>query len=143
MTKERQLEIHKTYLRIAIEISKLSRARRNKVGAIIVKDNNILAYGFNGTPSGFNNCCEEFINGKEITKKETIHAEVNSIYKIAKLTQSSEGAIMYITLGTCIECAKAIIQSGIKEIYYIEEYRDSSGMRLLKEAKIKVKKISL
>ena len=143
MTEERQLEIHKTYLRIALEISKLSRAKRNKVGALIVKDNNILAYGFNGTPSGFNNCCEEIINEKEVTKKEVLHAESNALAKVTSSTQSSKGASIYITLGTCFDCAKIIIQSKIKEVYYIEEYRDSSGIELLKKANIKVKKLEI
>jgi dCMP deaminase len=130
-------------LKIAKEISQLSRAHRSKVGSVIVRNNNILAYGFNGTPSGMDNCCEDLIGGKLISKKEVLHSESNAIAKIAKSSYSSENAIMYITLGTCIECAKLIIQSGIKEVYYIEDYRDDSGIKLLKKAKIKVRKIKI
>lgn len=143
MNEQRKMQFHKAYLRIAKEISNLSRAERNKVGSIIVRDNNILAYGFNGTPSEMDNCCEDLIDGKLVSKKEVLHSESNALAKIAKSSQSSENATMYITLGTCIECAKLIIQAGIKEVYYAEDYRDDSGINLLKKAKIKVKKIEI
>lgn len=143
MTKNRELQFHKKYLQIAKEISQLSYAQRNKVGAIIVRDNNILAFGFNGTPSGMDNCCEDLIDEKLVTKKEVLHAEVNAITKIAKSTNSSKNAAMYVTLGVCIECAKLIIQSGISFVYYLEDYRDSSGIDLLKKAKVKVKKLKI
>jgi len=144
MNKNRILQFHKMYLKIAREISMLSYAERNKVGAIIVKDNNILAYGFNGTPNGTNNCCEYYDkNNNLVTKKEVLHAESNAIAKIAKSTNSSENSILYVTLGVCIDCAKQIIQAGIKEVYYIEDYRDSSGITLLKHSKIKINKLSI
>lgn len=144
MNKQRQIQFHKMYLKIAKEISKLSYAKRNKVGALIVRDNNILGYGFNGTPNKMSNCCEYLDkNNTLITKKEVLHAETNALMKVAKASQTPENAIMYITLGTCLECAKLIIQAGIKEVYYIEDYRDNFGISLLKRAKIKVIKLSI
>ena len=119
---------------LAEHISSASYAERKKVGCVIVKDNNIISFGYNGTPHGFNNICEE----NNITKKEVIHAESNAITKCAKSTLSSLDSDMYVTLMPCVECAKLIIQSGIKNVYYRESYRDLSGIELLKKSNINV-----
>lgn len=128
---------HNTYITIAETISTHSKAERKKVGAILVKDGRIISIGFNGTPAGFDNTCE--ING--ITKKEVLHAESNCISKCAKSTESSYGSVLYVTLSPCMECSKLIIQCGIKEVYYKELYRETDGLDLLTQAKIKHEKI--
>ena len=127
----------KFYLSIAKEVSKASYCERSKVGAIIVKEDNIISFGYNGTPSGFENICE--IDGQ--TKKEVLHAESNAITKCAKSFYSSNNSQMYLTLSPCFECAKLIIQSGIKEVYYIEQYRDTSGIELLKQTNVHIEQI--
>ena len=113
-----QNELDKTYLSMAHTWSQLSRATRKKVGCLIVKDGAIISDGYNGTPKGFDNTCEynpnPDVHNKLITKPEVLHAESNAITKLAKSTQSSEGATVYITVSPCIECAKLFIQSGIK-----------------------------
>ena len=129
----------KFYLSIAKQISTASYCDNNKVGCIIVKDDNIISFGYNGTPSGFENICET----DGITKKEVLHAESNAITKCAKSFYSSYLATMYCTLSPCYDCAKLIIQSGIRRVYYINEYRDISGINLLKKANIDVKQIRL
>ena len=115
------------------------------MGCIIVKDNTIISDGYNGTPSGFSNECEirldEFDENALMTKPEVLHAETNAITKLAKSTQSSDGATMYITIAPCFECSKLIIQSGISRVVYASDYRDEKGITLLKQAKIEVKKI--
>lgn len=120
------------YMDIAQLISKHSHAERKKVGAILVKNNRIISIGYNGTPSGFDNICEE----NNITKKEVLHAESNCISKCAKSTESTLDSVMYVTLSPCFECAKLIIQCGISKVYYKEKYRDVSGIELLKKANI-------
>ena len=127
----------KFYLSIAKEVSKASYCERSKVGAIIVKEDNIISFGYNGTPSGFKNICE--IDGQ--TKKDVLHAESNAITKCAKSFYSSNNSQMYLTLSPCFDCAKLIIQSGIKEVYYIEQYRDTSGIELLKQANVHTEQI--
>ena len=123
---------NKTYIEIAKLIASHSKAVTKKVGAILVKDNRIISIGYNGTPCGFDNLCEE--NG--FTKKEVLHAESNCITKCAKSTESTDGAELYVTLSPCFECSKLIIQSGINKVYYKEKYRDTSGLELLKKANI-------
>lgn len=125
---------HKSYIQICNIIANESKANRYKVGAILVKDGNIISMGYNGTPSGFDNECEDE-NGN--TKVEVLHAESNAITKCAKSTKSSENSILYCTLSPCVECAKLIVQSGIKEVYFKEFYRDSKGLILLSKANIK------
>ena len=125
------------FMDFAFLISKNSYAVRKKVGCVIVKNKNIIAIGYNGTPSGFNNECE--LNG--VTKKEVLHAESNAIAKCAVSNNSSKGAIMYTTLSPCYVCAKIIIQSKIKKVFYSEKYRDDKGLKLLKKAKIKTYEI--
>ena len=121
------------YIKIAQTISEASYCQRKKVGAIIVKNDNIIAIGYNGTISGFDNICE-LDNGK--TKPDVLHAESNAIAKCAKSENNSNGSTMYITLSPCYECAKIIIQSGIIKIVYLEQYRDTSGIDLLIKAGI-------
>lgn len=125
----------KAYLRIAREWGQLSYCERKKVGAIIVKDRMIISDGFNGTPTGFENCCEDEDN---ITKWYVLHAEANAILKVARSTQSCEGATLYITLSPCKDCSKLIHQSGIKRVVYQNEYRDNSGLIFLKKAGVLV-----
>ena len=163
------------YLKIAEIWAQNSFARRAKVGAIIVKDNRIISDGFNGTPVGFDNTCEEYRcslmhdNSVEcpispeitiadklksnthlhyvcggcscsemVTKKEVLHAEANAITKLCQSAQSSEGATIYVTMSPCFECAKLIIQAGIKRVVYKEQYRETAGLELLKAAGIEV-----
>ena len=143
--QEKQLLRDKTYMKMAIVLSELSHAIRNKVGCIIVStDGQIISQGYNGTPSGFDNCCE-YKNelGELVTKKEVLHAESNAISKCAKQTTSTLGATMYITLSPCFECSKLIIQSGIKRVCYLQNYRNEDGINLLKKANIIVDKIEI
>ena len=121
----------KAYLRIAKEWGLLSYCKRKQVGAIIVKDRMIISDGYNGTPSGFDNCCED---EEGITRWDVLHAEANAILKVARSTQSCEGATLYITLSPCKECSKLIHQSGIKRVVYQNGYRDDSGIQFLKKA---------
>lgn len=129
----------KFYLSIAKEVSKASYCERSKVGAVIVKDDNIISFGYNGTPSGFSNVCE--VDG--ITVKEVLHAESNAITKCAKSFYSSSDSIMFCTLSPCFDCAKLIIQSGIKQVYFIDKYRDESGLELLKKSNVYTEQIQI
>ena len=130
------------YLRMAKIWSENSHAIRNKVGCIIVKDRRIISDGYNGTPTGFDNCCEvKSLDGTLHTKPEVLHAEANAITKLAKSTNSSEGATLYVTCSPCFDCAKLIIQAGIKQVYYLEEYRDTNGLDLLVKAGLEVYKV--
>ncbi len=145
-----QKDLDETYLSMAETWSKLSKARRKKVGCLIVKDGAIISDGYNGTPKGFDNNCEtltsednyqecgDHCSGQFITKPEVLHAETNAITKLAKSTQSSDGATIYITISPCIECAKLIIQSGIKRVVFRKVYRNDEGIKLLKQANIEV-----
>ena len=135
-----QNQLDKTYLEMSETWSNLSKARRRKVGCLIVKDGTIISDGYNGTPSGFNNDCEDEEDGELITKPEVLHAESNAITKLAKSTQSSAGSTMYTTISPCIECSKLIIQSGITRVVYKHWYKNNDGIKLLKEANIKVNK---
>lgn len=130
---------HSLYLDLARRISQESYCKRLQVGAIIVKDNNIISYGYNGTVSGMPNVCEE----NDVTLPTVLHAESNAITKACKSPISTEGATMYITHSCCIECAKLIIQSGIKKVYYLEDYRDKKGIELLKRCGIQVTKTNI
>jgi len=125
----------KAYLRIAKEWGQLSYCQRKKVGAIIVRDKMIISDGYNGTPSGFENCCEDEDNN---TKWYVLHAEANAISKVARSTQSCEGATLYITLSPCKDCSKLIHQSGIKRVVYHQEYKDCSGLDFLRKAGVEV-----
>ncbi len=129
----------KAYLRIASEWSLLSYCERKKVGAIIVKDKMIISDGYNGTPSGFENVCEDPTG---LTLWYVLHAEANAILKVAHSTQSCEGATLYITLSPCKECSKLIHQSGIKRVVYQNGYGDTSGLDFLQKAGVEVVQIS-
>ncbi|MFV0236926.1 MAG: deoxycytidylate deaminase [Flavobacteriales bacterium] len=129
----------RAYLKMALEWGKLSYCNRRKVGALLVKDRMIISDGYNGTPSGFENLCED---EEGYTKWYVLHAEANAILKIASSTQSAEGSTLYITLSPCKECSKLIHQSGIKRVVYIKEYRDITGIELLRKAGVEVEHFS-
>lgn len=138
MSEKKQLKYDKAYLRIAEEWGKLSYCKRKQVGALIVKDKMIISDGYNGTPSGFENFCED---EKGYTKWYVLHAEANAILKVAGSTQSCRGATLYITLSPCKECSKLIHQAGIIKVVYSEAYKDDSGLQFLKKAGIELKLI--
>ena len=149
------------YMKMAQIWASNSHARRTKVGALIVKDGMIISDGFNGTPSGFENECEEVIPcantctnlfGKDCehckehklkTKPYVLHAEANAILKVARSTNSSVGATLYCTMSPCLECAKLIIQAGITRLVYSEQYRDTAGLELLERAGIEIKQLEV
>ena len=138
MTDKKQHKYDKAYLRIAAEWSKLSYCKRKQVGAIIVRDRMIISDGYNGTPSGFENCCEDT---EGLTQWYVLHAEANAILKVARSTQTCDNATLYITLSPCKECSKLIHQSGIKRVVYKNGYRDTSGIDFLVKAGIEVAQI--
>ena len=135
MTEEKQLKWDNLYMNIAREFAKMSYCKRLQVGAVIVKDRRIISDGYNGTPSGFDNVCEDCDNK---TYPYVLHAEANAITKIAASTYSSEGATIYITASPCIECAKLIIQAGITRVVYGELYRSDEGLKLLQKAGVEI-----
>ena len=134
-SEEKQLLLDKRYIRMAQIWAENSYCNRRKVGALIVKDKMIISDGYNGTPAGFENVCEDE-NG--LTKPYVLHAEANAITKIACSSNSSKGATMYVTTSPCIECAKLIIQAGIKRVIYSEKYRLEDGLDLLRRSNIEV-----
>ncbi len=138
ISKEKQLRYDKAYLRMAKTWSALSHCSRKQVGAIIVKNGMIISDGFNGTPSGFDNCCEDE-NGE--THWYVLHAEANAILKVAKSTQDCQNATLYLTLSPCKDCSKLVVQSGITRVVYINGYKDQSGIQFLKEAGVEVEQI--
>ena len=135
MKEKKQNKYDKAYLRLAKEWGKLSYCKRKQVGAIIVRDRMIISDGYNGSPSGFENCCED---EEGFTKWYVLHAEANAILKVARSTQTCEGATLYITLSPCKECSKLIHQSGIKRVVYLEGYKDNSGLEFLEKAGVQV-----
>lgn len=139
MPEQKQLKYDKAYLRMAEEWGKLSYCKRKKVGAIIVKDRMIISDGYNGTPTGFENFCED---EEGYTKWFVLHAEANAISKVASSTQSCKGGTLYITLSPCKECSKLIHQAGIVRVVFSKAYRDDSGIRFLEKAGIDVKLVS-
>ncbi|MBQ6763142.1 MAG: dCMP deaminase family protein [Bacteroidales bacterium] len=126
-----------SYLEMAEIWAQNSYCKRRKVGALLVKDRMIISDGYNGTPSGFENVCEE----DGVTKPYVLHAEANAITKVAKSGNSSDGATLYVTASPCLECSKLIIQSGIKRVVYRDEYRLTDGVDLLRRAGIEVEKV--
>ncbi len=126
------------YLRMAKTWSELSHCTRKKVGAIIVKDGMIISDGYNGTPSGFDNCCE---NDNGETHWYVLHAEANAILKVAKSTHNCQGATLYITLSPCKDCSKLVLQAGIKRVVYMMGYKDTSGIDFLKSSGVEVVQI--
>jgi dCMP deaminase len=131
----KQQRYDQAYMRMATEWAKLSYCKRKQVGALIVKDRMIISDGFNGTPSGFDNDCEDDDNN---TKWHVLHAEANAILKVAGSTQSCKGATLYLTLSPCKECSKLIHQSGIKRLVYNRAYSDTSGLDFLEKAGVEI-----
>jgi dCMP deaminase len=135
MTLLKQKKYDIAYLKMAKEWAKLSYCHRRQVGALIVKDKMIISDGYNGTPTGFENNCEDEEN---TTKWYVLHAEANAIMKVAASTQSCDGATLYVTLSPCRECSKLIFQSGIKRVVYIVEYKDKTGINFLKKSGLEI-----
>ncbi len=140
MNIKKQQEFDKRYARMALIWAENSYCTRRKVGALVVKDRMIISDGYNGTPTGFENICEDDNN---TSKPYVLHAEANAITKLAKSSNSSEGATLYVTASPCIECAKLIIQAGIKRVVYTEKYRLTDGIDLLERAGIVVDYLEL
>ena len=138
--KEKQAKYDKAYLKMALEWGELSYCERRKVGALIVKDKMIISDGYNGTPTGFENFCED---DEGYTKWYVLHAEANAIAKVSSSTQSTNGATLYITLSPCKECCKLIFQSGIIRVVYNKEYKDSSGLEFLEKAGVETCLVSI
>ena len=135
MTTEKQEKYDRAYLRMALEWAQLSYCKRQQVGALIVKNRMIISDGYNGTPSGFENCCEDK-DGK--TNWYVLHAEANAILKTASSTHDCGGATLYLTMSPCKECSKLVHQAGIKRLVFINKYKDPSGIDFLKEAGVDV-----
>ncbi|MFA7272267.1 MAG: dCMP deaminase family protein [Crocinitomicaceae bacterium] len=138
MKEAKQRRYDLAYLRMAEQWANLSHCSRKKVGAIIVKDQMIISDGYNGTPAGFNNCCE---NDLGETHWYVLHAEANAILKVAKSTNNCKGATLYLTLSPCKDCSKLILQAGIKRVVFANSYKDCSGIDFLKEANIEIEQI--
>ena len=135
MDKQKQYNLDCRYLRMAQIWAENSYCKRRQVGALVVKDKMIISDGYNGTPSGFDNICEDETN---TTYPYVLHAEANAITKLARSSNNSDGATLYVTASPCIECSKLIIQAGIKRVIYGEEYRLSDGLDLMRKAGIEV-----
>ena len=135
ITKDKQHQLDQRYLRMARIWAENSYCQRRQVGALVVKDQRIISDGYNGTPSGFENQCED---EQGVTHPYVLHAEANAITKLARSSNNSDGATLYVTASPCIECAKLSIQAGIKRVVYGEKYRLDDGLNLLKKANIKV-----
>ncbi|MDR1722557.1 MAG: dCMP deaminase family protein [Tannerella sp.] len=138
--KNKQLEVDKKYLRMAKIWAENSYCKRRQVGALIVKDQMIISDGYNGTPSGFENVCEDENN---VTKPYVLHAEANAITKVAASNNNSRGATIYITSSPCIECAKLIIQAGIRRVVFSDKYHTEEGVQLLERAGIEIEMIDI
>jgi len=136
--QEKQKLLDQRYLKMANIWAQNSYCKRRKVGALIVKEKMIISDGYNGTPSGFENICEDENNK---TKPYVLHAEANAITKVAKSNNSSDGSTLYVTSSPCLECAKLIIQAGIQRVVFTENYRVEDGINLLKRANIEVKQV--
>ncbi len=134
----KQERYDKAYLRLAREWAKLSHCKRRQVGAIIVRDGIIISDGFNGTPTGFENDCED---EEGLTKWYVLHAEANAILKVARSTNNAQDATLYLTNSPCKDCSKLILQSGIKRLVYMERYKDPSGLVFLEKAGVEVVQI--
>ena len=137
-TNEKQLRYDRVYLKMAETWASLSHCNRKQVGALIVKDGMIISDGYNGTPSGFDNCCED---DEGNTHWYVLHAEANAILKVSKSTNSALGATLYLTLSPCKECAKLILQAGITRVVFKNEYKDDSVINFLREAGVDVQVI--
>ncbi|MCK4562435.1 MAG: dCMP deaminase family protein [Flavobacteriaceae bacterium] len=135
MLDKKQRKYDLAYLKMASEWAKLSHCKRKQVGALIVKEKMIISDGYNGTPTGFENCCEDEDGN---TKWHVLHAEANAILKVASSTQACNGATLYITMSPCKDCSKLIHQAGIKRVVYANDYKDNSGLMFLKKANIEI-----
>ena len=140
MDETKKAALDRRYARMALIWAENSYCERRKVGALVVKNNMIISDGYNGTPTGFENICEHENN---VSKPYVLHAEANAITKLARSSNSSDGATLYVTASPCIECAKLIIQSGIKRVIYTEQYRLTDGVDLLRRAGIEVEYLDL
>ena len=140
MSENKQLKYDKAYLRMALEWAKLSYCDRRQVGAIIVKDRMIISDGYNGTPTGFENICED---DEGYTKWYVLHAEANAILKVAASTQSCKGATLYVTLSPCRGCSKLIHQAGVKRVVFLKAYKDGSGLDFLEKAGVTLTQLDL
>lgn len=140
MTDRKQQLLDQRYLKMADTWSQNSYCKRRQVGALLVKDKMIISDGYNGTPSGFENICED---ENDNTKPYVLHAEANAITKVAKSGNSSDGATLYVTSSPCMECSKLIIQAGIKRVVFTESYRLEDGINLLKRANIDVEQVDI
>lgn len=136
-------KLKRAYMRTAHTFAELSSAQRLHVGAIIVKDDRIISIGYNGMPSGWSNTCEDVLeDGTLKTKPEVLHAESNAIAKLAKSNESGEGATIFVTHSPCLECAKLIFQSGIRQVFYNQEYRNSLGIDFLGKSGIEIQQLN-
>lgn len=140
MTDKKQRRYDIAYLKMAREWAKLSHCDRKQVGALIVKDKMIISDGYNGSPTGFDNCCEDEEGN---TKWHVLHAEANAILKVASSTQSCNGATLYLTLSPCRDCSKLILQSGINRVVYAKAYKDITGVDFLRKANIEILELTL
>lgn len=140
-TMDKQKRLDSVYMAMALAVSTLSHCKRSQVGAILEKQGNVISTGYNGTPAGMDNCCEEWDDrGVEmVTKPIVLHAEMNAVIKAAKTGNSVQDSTLYITLAPCIDCAKYLLSSGIQRVVYLQDYRNMSGVELLKQF-IKVEK---
>lgn len=139
-SEDKLKKLDERYLRMALIWAENSYCQRRKVGALVVKDKMIISDGFNGTPSGFENVCED---ENQVTRPYVLHAEANAITKLARSHNNSDEATLYVTVSPCIECAKLIIQSGIKRVVYGEKYRLDDGIQLLERAGIEVEFLNM
>jgi dCMP deaminase len=137
---QKQFRYDSAYLRMAQQWSKLSHCQRKQVGAIIVKDEMVISDGYNGTPAGFDNCCED---DEGNTQWYVLHAEANAILKVAKSTNNCKGATLYLTLSPCKDCSKLVLQAGINRVVFINAYKDTEGVDFLKSAGVDVSQIEL
>lgn len=135
ITEEKRMRYDKAYLRMAQTWAELSHCERKKVGALIVRDGRIISDGYNGTPAGFLNCCE---NQEGETHWYVLHAEANAILKVARSTNDCSGATLFITLSPCKDCSKLVLQAGIRRVVYMTEYKDTMGVDFLKSAGVEV-----
>ena len=133
--------IDKSNMQIALELSKRSKAIRAKVGCLLVTSDQIMIGAYNGTPSGWGNCCEEIVDDSLVTSKSVIHSELNAILHAARQGVSVKGATLYVTLSPCISCSAMISQVGIKRVVYLKEYRDTTGVDVLSEQGVIVEKL--
>ena len=136
------------YMDVAERFAQLSSAKRLQVGAIVVKDDRIISIGYNGMPTGWDNCCEDVVREDEVgfqvtkSKIEVLHAESNAVAKLAKSSESGLGATIFVTHSPCIDCAKLIYQSGISNVYYKTSYRNDDGIKFLKKSNVEITKIN-